>query len=161
MDGVYLLLGSNLGDKRSNLQMAVEAISEYGDVVNKSSVYETAAWGKTDQPGFLNQVIEISCDLEPHELLKRLQQTEVQLGRQRFEKWGERSIDIDILYFNTQVIESKNLCIPHPEIQHRRFTLVPLNEIAPQFIHPVLQQTQVRLLELCSDQLEVIQTPWK
>jgi len=155
-DGIYLLLGSNLGDKRNNLVKARKLIEDLVGIIDKSSsIYETDAWGKVLQPTFLNQVVKISSWLTPEDLLVAIQQIEISLGRIRHEKWGERTIDIDILYYSGQIIKLPNLVIPHPEIQFRRFTLIPLAEISPQLIHPVLQKSNKQLLILCADNLAV------
>ncbi|MCR9253050.1 MAG: 2-amino-4-hydroxy-6-hydroxymethyldihydropteridine diphosphokinase [bacterium] len=161
MDGIYLLLGSNLGDKRETINQAIKSINSFAPVITKSYIYETAAWGKMDQPSFYNQVILVNSNLNPEDFLQRLQQIEIALGRQRFEKWGERTIDIDILYFGNSLIKLENLSVPHPEIQNRRFTLVPMNEIAPDFVHPIFQTTQAKLLDDCKDNLQVTKTEWK
>jgi 2-amino-4-hydroxy-6-hydroxymethyldihydropteridine diphosphokinase len=154
--GIFLLLGSNLGNRFENIQKAVSEIEgSIGVIVTRSKIYRTAAWGKTDQPDFFNQVIEISTGLQPHDLLSALLQIEKKLGRQRKEQWGARIIDIDILFFNQQKIESSVLSIPHPAIESRRFTLVPLNEIAPSFKHPTSAKTMSELLEECKDPLKV------
>ena len=151
MEGIFLLLGSNLGDKRWYLSQACEAVEQQlGPIVRSSTVHVSAAWGLTGQPDFLNQVIEVKTDLEPVELLNKIQRIEIQLGRIRFEKWGPRIIDIDILYYGDRVIQTENLIIPHPGIPERIFTLKPLKEIAPDFVHPVLHKTCSELLDLCS-----------
>ncbi|MDX1627089.1 MAG: 2-amino-4-hydroxy-6-hydroxymethyldihydropteridine diphosphokinase [Fulvivirga sp.] len=156
MDGIYLLLGTNLGDKKKNLKHAIELIKEKtGPVIAFSSIYKTAAWGIEDQPDFFNQVVTINSELDPEELLNTLHQIEKQLGRVRKEKWGARRIDIDILYYNNQVIDTKNLQVPHPGIADRRFTLEPLVELAPDFVHPALNKTNKRLLDECRDDLRV------
>ncbi|MDH5476214.1 MAG: 2-amino-4-hydroxy-6-hydroxymethyldihydropteridine diphosphokinase [Cyclobacteriaceae bacterium] len=156
IEGIYLLLGSNLGDKLSYLSQAIEKIEKtIGRVKNVSSVYETAAWGKEDQPTFYNQVIEIKSSLGYIEILKGILAIEQEIGRKRKEKWGARIIDIDLLYFGTEIFTNHELVLPHPEIQNRRFTLIPLCEIAQNFIHPVLKVTHQQLLEQCNDSLEV------
>ncbi|UII29931.1 2-amino-4-hydroxy-6-hydroxymethyldihydropteridine diphosphokinase [Fulvivirga ulvae] len=156
IEGIFLLLGSNLGDKKKLLNSACSIInSELGPIMGRSSLYETAAWGKTDQPAFLNQVIEVNSALSAAEVLKCINNIESRLGRVRTEKWGARIIDIDILYYGHEIIETENLTIPHPGIPDRRFTLAPLVEIAPDFIHPVLRKTNTELLARCSDKLEV------
>ena len=154
--GIYLLLGCNLGDKNANLKQAKTLIqARIGQIEGLSSVYETAAWGKTDQPTFLNQVIEVSTSLSAGSLLSATQQIEKDIGRVRIEKWGERIIDIDLLYYNDNIYSSEHLSIPHPGIPARRFTLVPLVELAPDFIHPVLEKTNRTLLAECQDTLPV------
>jgi len=156
IDGVFLLLGSNLGDKKYNLATAREHIkAAIGEIITSSSIYETAAWGKTNQPAFLNQVIQVKTSVTPEQLLQKINHIESEMGRIRVEKWGERLIDIDILYYNHEVVQTEKLHIPHPGIPERRFTLMPLTEIAPDFIHPVLQKSNVSLLQLCEDSLEV------
>ncbi len=154
-DGIYLLLGTNLGDKNINLKAAITIISSFTDIVNQSAIYETAPWGKTDQPSFYNLVIEIRTNLSPELLLSELMKTEQSLGRVRLEKWGERLIDIDILYYNQKIINQEGLIIPHPGIPDRRFTLVPLCELAPVFINPVNGLTNVEMLNNLHDQLSV------
>lgn len=145
-----------MGDKVSNLlQVRHLILQNIGIIVKVSSIYQTAAWGKMDQKDFLNQVLEIQTELIPHQLLIECLEIERQMGRERFEKWGERLIDIDILYYNDLVIEEVHLKIPHPEIQNRRFTLTPLVEVAPDFSHPVLLRNNSELLQLCTDSLQV------
>jgi 2-amino-4-hydroxy-6-hydroxymethyldihydropteridine diphosphokinase len=152
----YLLLGANLGNRRQNLEAAAQKIAQGKIRITKeSALYETAAWGKTDQPSFYNQAIEITTELTPEELVGFLQQVEQACGRVRLEKWGARIIDIDILYYDQEIIASEHLKIPHPELHNRRFALIPLAEIAPDFRHPVLNLTTTGLLEYCEDKLEV------
>lgn len=156
MEGIFLLLGSNLGDRLHSLKQANNALEEKGiKILTKSSVYETAAWGKTDQQAFLNQVLKVDTSLEPKALLKVILEIELELGRIRKIKWGERLIDIDILYYHQNFIDEDNLKIPHPGIPERRFTLIPLVEICPNFQHPTLKLTQYKLLDNCKDNLEV------
>lgn len=154
-EGIYLLLGSNMGDKRLQLAAAIQKISRNNRVIKCSEIYETAAWGNPNQPSFYNQVIQIKTTFEPIDLLDHLLNTEEEMGRVREEKWGERIIDIDILYYNDRIIETDKLSIPHPEIQNRRFTLIPLIEIAPEYQHPILRKNQKELLDACDDHLEV------
>ena len=156
IEGIFLLLGSNLGDKKKLLNTACSEINkQVGQIVRRSSLYETAAWGKTDQPSFLNQVVEVVSGLSAEEILTRINQIEQQLGRVRMEKWGARIIDIDILYYAYDIIKTEKLAVPHPGIPDRRFTLAPLVEIAPDFVHPVLKKTNTELLAICPDTLEV------
>lgn len=153
---VYILTGSNMGNSLNNLELAARRIHEScGKVLQKSSVYKTAAWGNTSQNAFLNQVIAIETFLNPQELLSKILSIETEMGRVRNEKWEPRVIDIDMLFFGTIHLNEPNLIIPHPYIQHRKFTLIPLVEIAPQLIHPVLKQTMISLLTQCEDELMV------
>jgi 2-amino-4-hydroxy-6-hydroxymethyldihydropteridine diphosphokinase len=153
---IFLLLGSNEGDREANLAQARQAIkASVGTIVKSSSLYKTAAWGVTEQPEFYNQVIQVTTVLDPAPLLTTILYIEESLGRVRIQKWGPRIIDIDILFYNTTIIESDNLTIPHVGIPHRRFTLVPLHEIAPDFLHPVLKKSIRRLLRECTDTLSV------
>jgi 2-amino-4-hydroxy-6-hydroxymethyldihydropteridine diphosphokinase len=156
MNTAYLLIGGNMGDREKNLQVAIELISRScGDIILLSSVYETAAWGSTDQPFFLNQAIKLSTNLNARQLIRRLLKTEKMMGRVRKEKFGPRTIDIDILFFNDEIFDLRFLKIPHPEIQNRRFALVPLSEMDPLLVHPVLKKTISQLLKECTDDLEV------
>ncbi|QEC53706.1 2-amino-4-hydroxy-6-hydroxymethyldihydropteridine diphosphokinase [Anseongella ginsenosidimutans] len=156
MGEVYLSLGSNQGNRQANLQAALKKLEVLlGKPVKVSGIYRTAAWGKTDQPGFLNQVL--SFHMEPGQetwLLQRILETEMALGRVRKEKWEARAIDIDILLAGEKVINTETLTVPHPWLHLRRFVLVPLNEIAPDLLHPVLDKTIRELLEICPDRLE-------
>lgn len=155
MNGIYLLLGSNIGDRLQNLKLAQRLLNESGiKTLNESSIYETEPWGKTDQSWFLNTVLQVETSLLPRELLSKCLEAEEQLGRKRKEKWGSRIIDIDILYYNDQELESSDLTIPHPAIQDRKFTLVPMCELRPNLTHPKLHQTQSELLLACTDQLD-------
>ncbi|GAB3505623.1 2-amino-4-hydroxy-6-hydroxymethyldihydropteridine diphosphokinase [Emticicia fontis] len=154
---VYLGLGSNLGNRQENLDLACLRISEnIGAILAQSSIYETAAWGVTEQDDFLNQVICITTEFEAPALLTKILAVEQSMGRIREVKWGARIIDIDMLYYNDNIIKLDNLTVPHPFIQERRFVLVPLAEIAPDFIHPQLQETNTSLLANCPDTSEVI-----
>jgi len=149
--GIYLLLGSNLGDRLRNLS---DAAGRIGSVLKRSSVYKTAAWGNTQQPDFFNQAIEVKSELSPHRLLESLQRIEKDMGRLRIEKWGPRIIDIDILFYKDTIVTSGDLTITHPELQNRRFALEPLAEIT-NVIHPVLKKTVSQLLRECKDTLAV------
>lgn len=149
-------MGTNIGNRNKNLERAREMlVSNSITIRRESNIYETAAWGKEDQEPFLNQVIEVETGKSPQRMLFIANMIEKEMGRERFEKWGSRLIDIDILYFNDIVFQEESLKIPHPEIQNRRFTLTPMVEIAPDFIHPSLQKSQSQLLEDCADSLEV------
>jgi len=152
----YLLLGSNEGDRFSWLGNALQLIGEQcGQVSAISSIYQTAAWGLENQAAFLNQVLKIETSLSPEQLLAATLGIEISLGRHRQIKWGPRIIDIDILFYDNAVINEPGLIIPHPMLHRRRFTLVPLAEIAPSLIHPVLNKTITELLSDCEDKLDV------
>jgi 2-amino-4-hydroxy-6-hydroxymethyldihydropteridine diphosphokinase len=156
MDTAYLLIGGNLGDRKENLSKAVDLISEHcGTVIKTSSLYETAAWGMTEQPSFLNQVLKIATSRSAKQLIRKILKIEKMMGRVRKEKLGPRIIDIDILFYENEIHDLSFLKIPHPEIQNRRFVLVPLAEINPELQHPVLNKTIAELLEECPDNLEV------
>ena len=151
-NGKILLLGTNLGDRWNNLIRCREMITkDVGDILKASSIYETAAWGKTDQPSFLNQVLIVETELTPVMLLKTLNAIENKMGRVRKEKWGERLIDIDILYFDDLLMDTPELKIPHPEIINRRFTLEPLHELVPNLVDPKHGQPIGALLTSCKD----------
>lgn len=153
---VILLLGGNLGNRVQNLSKALEALQQdVGTIQKKSSIYETAAWGITDQPNFLNQVVIIKTHLTAQEVIKKIFVIEKQLGRERLIKMGPRLIDIDILFYDDKIIENKNLIVPHPRIQDRKFVLEPLNEIIPNYIHPIINKSVQLLLQECTDTLNV------
>lgn len=156
MKGKYLLLGTNLGDRKKNLSTALFKIGKYlGEILKKSSIYESDAWGVEDQPPFLNLVVKINTSLSPVDLLAGIAEIEKNMGRIRYEKWKERLIDIDILYYDDEIINHDRLVIPHPEIQNRKFTLVPLCEISGSEIHPVFKKTNLELLKESNDPLRV------
>lgn len=156
MKEVILLTGGNLGNRQENLAQAKLLIEQRcGNVIKSSSLFETAPWGKTNQPNFLNQVLIVETGLHPIALLEAILGIETDMGRTRGVKNDARTIDIDILYFGQEIHSEPFLSIPHPEIKNRRFVLVPLNEIAPNFIDPVHQQSINQLLTSCTDMLEV------
>ena len=156
MPDTFLLLGSNLGNREHFLNEASVQLSNHvGRITRKSAIYETAAWGLEDQAAFLNQVLQISTILSPENILTQIHKIEKELGRERIIKWGARVIDIDILYYDDLVVKSPGLVIPHPHLQERRFTLMPLAEIAPTYVHPVFRKTNQALLEECPDNLPV------
>jgi len=156
MISVFLLLGSNLGNRRLFLQQAVEQIEkEVAPVRVASAVYETQAWGKTDMPDYLNQVLELQTSMPARAILDKVLSIETRMGREREEKWGSRIIDIDILFYGDEVIDEPGLIIPHPQLHNRRFTLVPLAELAPNFVHPVMKRSIVELEKDLKDSLIV------
>jgi 2-amino-4-hydroxy-6-hydroxymethyldihydropteridine diphosphokinase len=152
----FLSLGSNLGDSAGFLREAVKrANAGIGHVLRVSPVFRTAAWGKTDQPDFLNIAVEVETALEPVALMERLLGIEKLLGRVRTEKWGPRLIDIDLLFYGEAIVGLPGLHVPHPELHKRMFVLAPLHAIAPDLVHPVLKKTISQLLEECPDELEI------
>ena len=154
---VYMLLGSNLGDRELMMRQAIEKIqTEIGLVSAKSARYETEPWGNTDQPAFINMAIAVQTILEPSEVLERALNIEKDLGRTRLVRWGSRTIDIDLIFYADEIIEIQGkLSIPHPEMQNRRFVLEPLAEIAPDYTHPVLKKSVKDLLHSLTDNTTV------
>lgn len=156
MHKIFLLLGSNIGKRCDNLKQACQNITlQIGKISKKSSIYQTTPWGNENQPDFLNQALEVETNLNPFEILKVIHLIEKQMGRKKTVKWGERNIDIDILYYENQHIKKPQLEIPHPEIINRKFTLIPMVELAPEFIHPLFDCNQTKLLEMCVDDANV------
>ena len=146
MNRTYLLIGGNMGNREDTLTVARGLIaSQCGTITKSSGIYETAAWGKTDQPDFLNQALEVETTLNAKQLIRRILKVEKTMGRIRKEKYGPRLIDIDILLFNDEIHHYSFLNIPHPEIQNRRFVLLPLVEIAGEAIHPILHKSMTTL----------------
>ena len=149
---IFLLLGGNLGDRAANLARARRHLQiTCGPILKASAIYTTAAWGVTDQPDFLNQALLIESDLAPKALLQTVLRIEQEIGRVRLQKWGARTIDIDILFYDNIIIQTPDLVIPHPELQNRRFVLAPLAEIAGGLIHPLLNSSILELLHTCPD----------
>ena len=160
MTGIYLLLGSNLGDKVTHLADARKLITQQlGHIQQASSQYHTEPWGMSNAPEFLNQVIVIDSSIDPLEVLDKVLNIEIVLGRSRKKDYQNRTIDIDLLYYGKLVFEHPSLSIPHPRISERKFVLTPLSEIAPDFVHPVLGLTNQHLLDICTDPLSV--TLWE
>ena len=154
---LYVLLGGNLGDKKQLFEHTTRLLGErVGRITRQSAIYETEPWGFESSDLFWNQVLEITTNLSAEEVLEQTQQTEIELGRiRKTNQYDSRTIDIDILFYGDQIISLENLSIPHPRIQDRKFALVPLNEIAPELIHPVFQKSIGQLLLDCSDDLKV------
>ena len=144
---VYIALGSNLGDRMANLQQAQAALPPVVRMLSASPVYETPPWGYLDQPAFLNQVVLVETNLSPLELLAYLKKLESRMGRQSAVRFGPRLIDLDIIFYDDLVIDTPDLCIPHPRLVGRAFVLVPLADLAADFYHPVENKTVRELLE--------------
>ena len=139
---IYIALGSNLGDKENNMKEALQRLIQKGVTVCKVSDFmATSPYGVTDQPDFLNAVAEVKTDNSPTELLRVLLQIEREMGRKRIRRWGERNIDLDLLLYDSQIIDLPDLKVPHPDMQNRDFVLCPLAQIAPDAVHPVLRKT--------------------
>jgi len=156
MSTTYLLLGSNLGDRLSYLNQAKKLIAtECGNISTESGIYETAAWGITEQPSFYNQVIVLQTDLLPAVLMQNLLDIEQVIGRKRIIKYGPRIIDLDILLIDSVILNTPLLTLPHPNLPERRFALLPLAEVAPLVVHPVLKRNILTLLNECTDSLYV------
>ena len=152
MNTIYIQLGSNMGNRMSHIKNSMKQIEqEVGLIICSSKIYESSPWGETNQNHFLNSVIKVETKLSPSIVLEKLQIIEKKLGRIRKEKWGERIIDLDILFFNSEIINTEKLKIPHPYIQDRKFVLVPLSEINSDYTHPILQKNIFSLLKKCND----------
>nr|WP_262906164.1 2-amino-4-hydroxy-6-hydroxymethyldihydropteridine diphosphokinase [Hymenobacter terricola] len=154
-----MLLGSNLGDRAALLREARAYLAATaGEIAAASALYETAAWGREDQPAFLNQALALRTTLPPGLLLAHCLAAEQHAGRERSERWGSRTLDVDILLYGSEIIDQPGLTVPHPRLAERRFALVPLAEIGGQVQHPVLGLTVAELLARCPDPLPV--QPW-
>ena len=153
----YVALGSNLGDKEANLRRALELLIERGvEIVKTSTFISTEPYGVTDQPTFLNGVCEVRTSLEPLALLHILLAIEQEMGRVRLRHWGERNIDLDLLLYEDVVMDTPELKLPHPDMQNRDFVLLPLAEIAPKLVHPILQKSIEELSNLYISKRAVI-----
>lgn len=154
MNYAYLITGGNIGNARQQLDTAAALLEAHcGPIIDRSAVYETAPWGNPDQENFLNQVLVVETKLNAAEVMKTMVDIERRMGRERREKNGPRVIDIDMLFFNHQIINEPDLTVPHPRLRERRFVLEPLNEVAPAYIHPVFYKTVRQLLDECTDPL--------
>jgi 2-amino-4-hydroxy-6-hydroxymethyldihydropteridine diphosphokinase len=158
MNIAYLSIGSNLGNREENIVNAITKIEEFvGEILSVSSVYETEPWGFDTHDKFLNIILKVDTDLSPEGLLGRVYMIEKSMGRERsFSRYSSRNIDVDIIFFNNEIIDEDGLVIPHPLMYKRRFVLVPLNEISPDMVHPVLKQSVASLLRKCDDVCNVI-----
>jgi 2-amino-4-hydroxy-6-hydroxymethyldihydropteridine diphosphokinase len=153
MNQLYLLTGSNIGNSLGHLAEAEHRISiAIGNIVKVSSIYKTEPWGNKNQQDFFNQVIKVETNLPAEAVLKGILSIENQMGRNRNVKWEPRIIDIDLLFFNNERIQTPILTVPHPLLHERKFTLLPLTEIAPDLIHPVFNLPIKALLARCTDE---------
>ncbi len=152
----HIHIGTNQGDLRANLRAAIDKLEAQGTVLDKSHIYETEAWGKQDQPNFYNMAVTYETKLDPHALLKLVNDIEDELGRVRKEKWSERIIDLDIITYEDRVISDDTLTIPHRHMTERNFVLVPMIEIAGEWMHPTLEKTIDDIYVECLDRCEVI-----
>ncbi|TMA81256.1 MAG: 2-amino-4-hydroxy-6-hydroxymethyldihydropteridine diphosphokinase [Deltaproteobacteria bacterium] len=159
MHRVYIGLGSNLGDRKANIREAEEKLAALPEtrIVKASSLYESEPLGNA-KTWFVNSVLEIETEFEPEELLKRTKAIETAMGRKRVKgkRWGSRIIDLDLLLFDNQTVNKRNLKLPHPEMQKRRFVLLPLSELAPHVTHPQLGTTMSELLGGLKDPKKVV-----
>ena len=157
MNKVFLITGGNIGNRKKNLKTAAALIGKQtGKIIKSSKIYETDAWGITDQPSFYNQIHILESKLSAQEIIHTILEIEEKMGRIRTIKNAARIIDIDILFFNDEIINEPDLIIPHTEISNRRFVLMPLNELAPEMIHPVSKKSIQELLSTCKDELNAI-----
>lgn len=158
MNTAYLLAGSNMGNRTAYLQQSTKIIEEQcGNIIARSHIYETAAWGVLDQPSFYNQAFAVQTNLLPEQLMRTLLNIEATIGRHRVQKMGPRIIDLDVLLIDSLIINTPLLTVPHPHLTERRFALTPLAEIAPDLIHPIMHETIIALLAKCRDMLPVKQ----
>ena len=147
---VYLSLGTNMGDRAANLKQAITSLPPQMRVRKKSKIYETPPWGYTDQEPFLNQVVMATTYLEPEQLLKHLKRLEVALGRKASFRYGPRLIDLDILFYDDIVLETPLLTVPHPHLHERGFVLMPMMDVAPDHVHPVMKKSICEMIALCN-----------
>lgn len=162
MNTIFLITGGNLGHRKKNLEAASELIQkQVGPIIKSSEIYETEPWGLTEQPQFYNQIHVVESEFSAKEILGKILKIEEMMGRVRTIKNAARIIDIDILFFNDDIVNEQNLIIPHPQIINRRFVLTPLNELAPDKIHPVFKKSIHELLLACKDGLKAIPIPKK
>ena len=153
----YLLLGSNIGNSKSYIEKAKFMLAQVvGSDCNESAMYRTEPWGEKDQKFFLNQVVKMESELSPHSMMQAIEKIEKLLGKRKETRYGPRTIDIDILLCDDLIVLDKKLSVPHPRMHKRAFTLIPLNVIAEDIVHPVLKKTIGKLLEECVDNSEVI-----
>jgi 2-amino-4-hydroxy-6-hydroxymethyldihydropteridine diphosphokinase len=152
MIDVYLLLGSNLGNREWFLERAGQEIEQaIAPIKKRSTIHQTPAWGKTDEPDYLNQALMLQTDMPAKDILQTILAIELVLGRERKEKWGSRTIDIDILLYGDEVISEPGLIVPHPQLHKRKFAMEPLIEIAPKLVHPIFNRTIAELNHVVND----------
>lgn len=154
---VFLGLGSNLGNRKNIIEQAIENIKAFSEIIKVSPLYESSAWGFNSNNEFINLAIQISTELTADQLLENILHIEKELGRMQKTTtfYQDRTIDIDILFYGDQIINSEKLTIPHPKISERLFVLKPLNDISPNYIHPILNKTISELLAICDDESEI------
>jgi len=153
---IHLLLGSNVGNRVKQLDKARELVEgRIGKIAKRSKIYETQPWGEKEQDDFLNQALEVDTKLKPNKVLNKIAEIEKLMEREETYKWGPREIDIDILMYEEEMICEMDLTIPHPFLHERKFTLIPLSEIAPELYHPIMGASILDLLLECEDELEV------
>ncbi|MDX1377746.1 MAG: 2-amino-4-hydroxy-6-hydroxymethyldihydropteridine diphosphokinase [Anaerolineales bacterium] len=146
---VYLSLGTNLGNRNANLKRAIASLPPQMTVKAKSNVYETPPWGYTEQDEFLNQAVQVTTYLEPEKLIKHIKRLEVAMGRKASFRYGPRLIDIDILFYDDEILDTPSLTIPHPNLHERGFVLLPMMDIAPDHVHPVMKKSIREIIGLC------------
>lgn len=162
MNKIYLITGGNIDNRKQSLDQAALLISaQIGKIIRKSKIYETDPWGITEQNSFYNQVLIVESNYSAEEVMQKILGIEEEMGRVRTIKNAARIIDIDILFFNDEIINKRNLVVPHPLINNRLFVLIPLNELAPDLIHPVFKKSIKDLLVRCEDKLKVSPLPFK
>ena len=150
----YISIGSNLGDPKAHCRFAMEALDQGGEteLISASSLYETSPWGNEEQDPFVNAAVGIATHLEPKVLVRHLRTIEAQRHRERLDRWGPRTLDLDLLLYDDAVVAVPGLTIPHPQMHERLFVLIPLEEIAPDLIHPIIGRSVHDLRIGCSDQ---------
>ena len=146
---VYISLGTNLGNRTANLKRAIASLPPQMTVKAKSNVYETPPWGYTEQDEFLNQAVQVTTYLEPEKLIKHIKRLEVAMGRKASFRYGPRLIDIDILFYDDEILDTPSLTIPHPNLHERGFVLLPMMDIAPDHVHPVMKKSIREIIGLC------------
>jgi len=158
MADAFIALGSNLGNRLHHLIASVDLLRSTEKIISIAPLYESSAYGYTEQPMFLNSAIMLQTTAEPLVLLERLKEIEKQVGRKQRIRWGPREIDLDIVFYDQLIMRNDRLTIPHPDFQNRRFVLQPLTDMAPGFISPLHQKTLLQLLNVCTDTTKLILT---